>query len=837
MSKRAILKNAKELSQNTKSEENEITLEDFFSTYKNKRGYDKPLENSAPSAENGTLSKHTDDKKCESFKSEINYTKSMKSSSLRNKKSRLHKIETDSEESGSLMLTRESDSEKDLREYSPIDKRKRRKNERSNLIAEKDPNLPLEGKSIVVTGLFEKKSRSEIEDLVKILGGKLTSAVSGRTSYLIAGYILEDGRGITEGLKYKSAISKNIQILSENEFINMFPIDSPKITREDIERLNMNQAIENSKDYKGEDKLWTDKYKPSNIDEVLGNSEVIRKLVTWLNDWRSVIIEGKKKNPSKATFSPGSRFPQIENINARAVLLSGPPGIGKTTTANLVAKECGYIAIEMNASDDRTKSVIEDLAENAIGGYTLTDFAHGNINKFNSKYSENLNSNIVLIMDEVDGLGGSDRGGAAALGKLILKTKWPIICLCNDRQNEKVRNLASKCYDLRFSRPSKPQIIKRIQEISSKEGLNIEANAVDLLCESVGNDLRQILNELQLMRLSKSTLRFVDMKNEISKPVKDSQVTLDIFSATKKLLTASDAHRLSINDRIEMFFIDFDLIPLLIQENYITAFSGQSSYRISAQSKGNISYGNIDIISQIANLFAEADIYNFKLRSNNDWSLLSEIAINCAVIPSGSQFQGSFLARPEFPKWLGKNSTRNKNRRLLSELLAYLTVGTKGTCPSSQGMKLNGYLDCLYHKAIIPLLNKNGDFKDNIEKSLDIMIKYGLNRDHFTEHITSLMLKQQDKLYDKVDSKTKSAMTRVINSTIHAVKVSLPKINKSELSDSENDKNLEDNTDELNGGEIGKQNQIGSLVKVRKATGNSIPKKSATRSHSKSKKK
>jgi replication factor C subunit 1 len=39
----------------------------------------------------------------------------------------------------------------------------------------------------------------------------------------------------------------------------------------------------------------------------------------------------------------------------------------------------------------------------------------------------------VIIMDEVDGLGGSDRGGIAAIIQIIKKTKTPVICICNDR--------------------------------------------------------------------------------------------------------------------------------------------------------------------------------------------------------------------------------------------------------------------------------------------------------------------------------------------------------------------------------------------------------------------
>jgi replication factor C subunit 1 len=43
----------------------------------------------------------------------------------------------------------------------------------------------------------------------------------------------------------------------------------------------------------------------------------------------------------------------------RAVLISGPPGIGKTTSAHLMAKAAGYNPIELNASDSRSKKLIE----------------------------------------------------------------------------------------------------------------------------------------------------------------------------------------------------------------------------------------------------------------------------------------------------------------------------------------------------------------------------------------------------------------------------------------------------------------------------------------------
>lgn len=58
-------------------------------------------------------------------------------------------------------------------------------------------------------------------------------------------------------------------------------------------------------------------------------------------------------------------------------------------------------------------------------------------------------------MDEVDGMSSGDRGGNAALIDAIKTTNVPIICICNDRMNPKVRSLANYCYDIKFQKPAK----------------------------------------------------------------------------------------------------------------------------------------------------------------------------------------------------------------------------------------------------------------------------------------------------------------------------------------------------------------------------------------------
>ena len=94
-----------------------------------------------------------------------------------------------------------------------------------------------------------------------------------------------------------------------------------------------------------------------------------------------------------------------ENPGAKAVLLSGPPGIGKTTVATLIASELGYETLELNASDTRSKKAITEELADVVLSQAISSVS-GHVHK------------RLVIMDEVDGMGGSDRGGIPELIKV-----------------------------------------------------------------------------------------------------------------------------------------------------------------------------------------------------------------------------------------------------------------------------------------------------------------------------------------------------------------------------------------------------------------------------------
>ncbi|MFQ5502034.1 MAG: BRCT domain-containing protein, partial [Phycisphaerae bacterium] len=78
-------------------------------------------------------------------------------------------------------------------------------------------NMPLVGKSIVVTGVLNRFGRKEIEALIKKLGGRTAGSVSKKTDYLVAGE--------KAGSKLAKARRLGVEVFSEEEFLQRWGWD------------------------------------------------------------------------------------------------------------------------------------------------------------------------------------------------------------------------------------------------------------------------------------------------------------------------------------------------------------------------------------------------------------------------------------------------------------------------------------------------------------------------------------------------------------------------------------------------------------------------------------
>ncbi|MFH1450779.1 MAG: replication factor C large subunit [archaeon] len=215
---------------------------------------------------------------------------------------------------------------------------------------------------------------------------------------------------------------------------------------------------------------WVEKYRPQNTGEVIGQSSAITAILSWVKNFK--------------------------NEKEKALLLTGPIGSGKTSLAQAVAKELEYELIDTNASDFRKKDQIEEKIGSACRQMSLL----GPVGK-------------IILIDEVDGVSGnSDRGGMAALNKIINTTCFPIILTAADKWDRKLSTLRKKCKGVDLRKVDIRLATKKLEEIAEKEGLEVAKEVLAEVARRSEGDLRAAINDLESVSGNKK-ITMKDLQN------------------------------------------------------------------------------------------------------------------------------------------------------------------------------------------------------------------------------------------------------------------------------------------------------------------------------------
>jgi replication factor C large subunit len=298
--------------------------------------------------------------------------------------------------------------------------------------------------------------------------------------------------------------------------------------------------------------MWVKKYRPETLEEYRGASSQKEELKEWAEDWQQ---------------------------GDQPVLLHGQAGTGKTSLVEALANELDYELVETNASDVRTKGKLKEELKEA------------------TRQASFYGGKKLILVDEVDGMGRSDRGGTSELSTIVDETRFPVVMTANDAYDSNIRTLRNKSKLIKLDSVHTNSIAAHLREILEAESIEYEDGVPKRIARQAGGQMRSAINDLEAVALGKDKLTIDDLETIGGR---DSEQ--DIFQALKivfKTTTASTAE-----DATDGLDEDPDTFLQWVRENIPREYTKPGD------------------VSEAYDWISKADLFNGRIRRRQNWKLL-----------------------------------------------------------------------------------------------------------------------------------------------------------------------------------------------------------------------
>lgn len=229
-------------------------------------------------------------------------------------------------------------------------------------------------------------------------------------------------------------------------------------------------------------------YSEQSIDDILGNEDAIAQLKQYATD-----MDNKVKR--------------------RPILISGPCGTGKSSSARLIAEQHGWNIVELNASDYRDKESIEKLLVAASQARTV----FGKMN--------------VILLDEIDELAPRfDKGASSAINDMLKTAKSPVIFIANNRWEKNISFLRNSVDNIEFRKLTSLTIARILERFVRKYRLKVEKETIDSIATRSNGDARSALNDIAVLdNAGKDAAEMIGMRDR----------KVDIFTTLDKIFLSN----------------------------------------------------------------------------------------------------------------------------------------------------------------------------------------------------------------------------------------------------------------------------------------------------------
>jgi hypothetical protein len=486
----------------------------------------------------------------------------------------------------------------------------------------------------------------------------------------------------------------------------------------DIVKFNKNSTI------------LTEKYAPTNIDEIIGLNKSIHNIDSWIKNFNrnkkryflkkkikeySTKKKGRKKKKSDEINKTTeileklkikeSKFKGVYNSNCN-LLVSGDHGCGKTAVVRGLLNGNGYKIKQLNFTKISKVNDIPSFIRNLMFGKNVYDMT------CEQKYA--------IMVDEIESV--STPSEKRAIEYLLKNNRdtWrmPIIFIATRKHKKIINEVKKNSYNIFINEPTNKNMLDLLTFVSLKEKMKFHnKNIVEKIVLHAQNDYRRLLVCLQELKRNYNGL--IINENYLNQyltysDVKDVDYT--IFEDTTKLFSEYTG----INGGLKIFENDKINMPLMSQQNH---FMTLNKYIINKEDE-------FEIASKISESLLYGDIIENYIHSDQSWEFQSIHGYYSCTVPSFYITQNidteqlvkdskdyiydektdkmRAIYNPEYPKDLNRTSTRKINYKNVRAADKYF-----------KNMEINDYIYCV--KMIKNLLDD-----DRLEECKQMLSDYNI---------------------------------------------------------------------------------------------------------------
>lgn len=349
---------------------------------------------------------------------------------------------------------------------------------------------------------------------------------------------------------------------------------------------------------------FAEKYRPKTYEQILSQGKAVEDVKTFLKE-----------------------FPKRKSL-----ILYGPAGTGKTSLVLTAAKENNMEIFELNASDLRNRTKLEQILKPATLQHSL------------------FKKSKLILMDEVDGVTGTDIGGIPELIRLIGTSKHPIIMTCNDVWQSKFSELRSISKLVEFKAFDLGTLIAVLMNVCEKEGLKKEPSYLKQIAIKSQGDMRAALNDLESYSRGENILVDDTEKRDIEESI--FNIMKRVFKERSDFLDIYDSSSLSIDE-----------ILLWLEENIPREYKNESLAKAYYE-------------------LGQADVFRGRIYKNQSWRFLvyqnifQSAGISYAKITSNPNFVKYERPKRILKIWL-HNQKSAKKKTIAKKYAAFVHCSTK----------------------------------------------------------------------------------------------------------------------------------------------------------------